>query len=134
MPRTPRLPRRNTIRLGRILDMMYKPSEIAAEIDVTVATIYRSWMPAGLPHQRDADGSIWIHGPALVAWANETIAQNKKKRHPLKDGHGWCMKCNQVVPLQNPTPIYKNRYIEIVQAACPVCQTPVNRAQKRSKL
>ena len=128
----PRLKHHNIIRLGRLLDMMYRPSEIAEEIDVTVDTIYRSWLPAGLPHKRDSDGSIWIHGPVLVAWAKETIAQSKKKSAPLEEGHGWCMKCNQAVVMVSPTPIYSNRYIEIVQSVCPKCGIPVNRAQKRS--
>lgn len=129
----PRLKHRQIIRLGRILDMMYKPAEIAEEIDVTVDTIYRSWLPAGLPHKRHPDGSLWIHGPALVAWARETIAQHKKPQTALPDDHGWCLKCNQAVPMAAAIPIYTNRYIEILQTACPLCKTPVNRAQKRSK-
>ena len=129
---TPRLKHYSIIRLGRLLDMMYRPSEIAEELDVSVETIYRSWLPAGLPHKRDKDQSIWIHGPTLVAWAKETIA-SRKKTSSLDPGQGWCMKCNQAVPMQKPKQIYQNRYIEIMQAPCPVCGTPVNRAQKRSE-
>ncbi len=131
MPTSPHLTRYQVIRLGRILDMMYRPAEIAAEIGVSIETIYRAWLPAGMPHQRDPDQTIWIHGPALVAWAQETNSQQKNKR-PMPDGHGWCMKCNRVVKMLTPVRIYQNRYIEIVQAACLHCQTPVNRAQKRS--
>ena len=128
--RTPRFKHHNIIRLGRILDMMYRPSEIAEEIGVTVDTVYRSWLPAGLPHKREPDNTIWIHGPAFVAWVKSISRENKKQ--PLPDGHGWCMKCNQIVSMSASTPIFQNRYIEIVQSACPKCKTPVNRAQKRS--
>ena len=46
------------IKLGRLLDMIYKPSEVAEEISVTTSTIYGSYLPAGLPYIRDAKGNI----------------------------------------------------------------------------
>lgn len=96
--RKPLLKHTQIIRLSRILDMMYKPKEIASEIGITADTIYRSYLPAGLPHLQDRRG-IWIYGPAFVAWAKETVSKNRHKRAPLPDGYAWCMKCNQSVPI-----------------------------------
>jgi hypothetical protein len=131
--RQPILKHCHIVRLGRLLDMLYKPSEIAEEIGVIPDTIYRSYLPAGLPHTRDDDGTIWIHGPAFAAWARETISQKRAKRAGLPDGHAWCLKCNQAVPLINPTVKPSNHYLELLQAACPNCGRTVNRARARKQ-
>lgn len=129
--RTPHLKHQHIIKLGRLLDMMYKPSEIAEEIGVAQDTVYRSYLPAGLPHVRDADGHVWIHGPAFVAWARETISKKKNRRAALPDDCAWCMKCNQPVTLVSPKIKSVNRYLELLQAKCPTCGATVNRARAR---
>ena len=129
--RQPLLKHQHIVKLGRLLDMLYKPSELAEEIGVIADTIYRSYLPAGLPHTRDAQGNIWIHGPAFVAWARETISQKKSKRAGLPADHAWCMKCNQPVALINPKIKAVNRYLEMLQAPCPTCGKTVNRARAR---
>ncbi len=131
MKRQPLLKHTNIVKLGRLLNMMYKPSEIAEEIDVAQDTVYRSYLPAGLPHERDERGNVWIHGPAFVAWAKETISKRKDKRKGLPDDHAWCMRCNQPVPLKNPTIRPINRYLELLQDKCPTCRSTVNRARAR---
>jgi hypothetical protein len=129
--RQPLLKHTHIVKLGRILDMMYKPSEIAEEIGVAQDTVYRSYLPAGLPHERDEQGNVWIHGPAFIAWAKETVTRRKAKRAGLPDGHAWCMKCNQPVQLVEPEIRTVNRYLELLQAPCPRCRTVVNRARAR---
>ncbi|MCE7861292.1 MAG: hypothetical protein DYG86_16100 [Chloroflexi bacterium CFX2] len=131
MKRQPLLKHTHIVKLGRLLDMMYKPSEIAEEIGVTQDTVYRSYLPAGLPHERDDHGGVWIHGPAFVAWAKETITKRKEKRFGLPDDHAWCMRCNQAVPLKHPTIKPINRYLEVLQDRCPRCDTKINRARAR---
>lgn len=127
--RIPRLSHAQIIRLGRILDMLYKPSELAEEIDVNVDTIYRSYLPAGLPHIC-RNNTFWIHGPAFVEWAKQTIAARHANHVVLPDGHGWCVKCSGIVAMDNPQIKYTNPYIHILQAPCPDCKRPVNRAVK----
>ena len=128
----PRIRRRTIIRLGRILNMMYRPSDLADDLAVSVGTIYRSWLPAGLPHERDENQNVWIHGPALVAWVRE-ISSSRQQGGRMADGLAWCMKCNQAVKMNAPQIVHQNRYIEILQSACPQCGTLVNRARKRSE-
>jgi len=132
MTRQPLLKHMQIIRLKRILDMLYKPSELAEEIGVNVDTIYRSYIPAGLPciHYQQ---QVWVHGPAFVAWAQETITKNKRKRAGLPEGHAWCMKCNQPRLMQKPRIAYSNPYIQIIQSACPICGTTMNRAAARTR-
>lgn len=128
--RTPHLKHQHIIKLSRLLDMLYKPSEIAEEIGVAKDTIHRSYLPAGLPHERDENGNIWIHGPAFVSWARETIAKKRSARKGLGDDQAWCMKCNRPVTMINPKNVYQNRYIRVMQSKCPHCKTKVNRATK----
>ena len=131
MIRQPVLKHTHIVKLGRLLNMLYRPSEIAEEIDVAPDTVYRSYLPAGLPHTRDDQGNIWIHVPAFVAWARQTIARRKSKRAGLPDGHAWCMKCNQPVMLVSPKIKIVNRYLELLQSLCPTCETVVNRIRAR---
>lgn len=126
--RQPLLKHQHIIKLSRLLDMLYKPSEIAEEIGVTQDTVYRSYLPAGLPHVRDEQDHVWIHGPAFIAWARETISQRKSKRKGLGENQAWCMRCNQPVEMNRPKVVHQNRYIRIMQSACPHCKTKVNRA------
>jgi len=129
--RQPHLKHTQIIRLGRILNMMYKPSELAEEIKINPDTIYRSYMPAGLPHTRDEQGSVWIHGPAFVAWAKETITKKRSKRVGLPEGQAWCVNCHRAVVMIQPQIKPVNRYLEILQAKCPRCGRTVNRARAR---
>jgi hypothetical protein len=131
MTRQPLLKHQHIVKLTRLLDMLYKPSELAEEIGVATDTIYRSYLPAGLPHTRDGQGNIWIYGPAFVSWARETISRKKSKRAELPDDHAWCMKCNQPVVLISPKIKSVNRYLELLQAKCPTCGRTVNRARGR---
>ncbi len=131
--RTPLIRRAQIIKLGRLLDMLYKPSELAEEIGVNVDTIYRSYLPAGAPHTRDKTGAIWIHGPAFKAWMLERNEDGKRVLHPLGEGEAWCVHCNQVVKVMNPRVRHFNGSGELIQGACEKCGRKVNRARKGSK-
>lgn len=109
--------------------MLYKPGEIAEEIGVSPDTIYRSYLPAGAPHDRDPKGNIWIHGPAFRAWVLETIGTKRAApKHPMREDEAWCMRCNGVVTIANPKPKKLNRYADLLQGKCAVCGTKINRA------
>lgn len=129
--RQPLLKHVQIIRLERLLDMLYRPAEIAEEIGVTPDTVYRSYLPAGLPHTRDARGNLWIHGPAFIAWAQETITRKKSKRQGLPDGQAWCIRCNHPVALVDPRVRPVNRYLELLTARCPDCGATINRGRAK---
>jgi hypothetical protein len=126
--RTPIFKHGHIIKLTRLLNMLYRPAEIADEIGVNVDTVYRSYLPAGAPYERDQEGNIWINGPAFREWAFVQIGARKRKKHPLEDGEGWCLKCNQVVKIQKPKARATNRYLALIQGKCPICGSKVNRA------
>lgn len=121
-------------KLARLLDMMYKPSELADEIGVNIDTVRRSYIPAGLPVEKDETNHTWIHGLTFAKWAREQIATRKKKRSKLKDDEVYCLSCKKVVsgfPAKPKKIIPVNRWLEMAQAACPICGTKVNKARKR---
>jgi hypothetical protein len=130
--RQPLLKHCHIVKLGRLLDMLYKPSEIAEEIGVAQDTVYRSYLPAGAPHTRDDQGNVWIHGLTFASWARETISKKRSQRAGLPDGYAWCLKCNQPVQMTAPRVRIINRYLELLQSACPHCGKTVNRAQARA--
>jgi hypothetical protein len=126
MPRA-QLNRISIIHLGRILNMLYRPSELAEELSISVETIYRSYIPAGMPHSKDDKGDIWINGKQFITWAHQTITQNKSRRQPLPNNMAWCLHCNKPVELINPIIVYQNRYLQLLQSTCPHCGTKINR-------
>jgi len=112
--------------------MRYRPSELAAEIGCHVDTVYRSFIPAGCPHERDERGYIWIVGTQFAAWARAT---KSKGRTELADGEAYCFKCNKAVKMMDPITVRPtNRYLELVTGTCPECGTTVNRARARRRL
>ncbi len=131
--RQPHLKHTHIVKLGRLLNMLYKPAELAEELGLNPDTIYRSYLPAGLPHVCDNKGTFWIHGPAFVAWARETVAKKKSQRAGLPDGCAWCMKCNRAAPMVDPYIVFTNRHMELLQSRCTTCGTLINRAQARQR-
>lgn len=125
----PLIRRTQLVRLGRLLDMLYRPAEIAEELGLSVDTIYRTYIHNGLPHTRDAGGEIWIHGPACSEWI---CAQFKvrRKHHPMPADHAWCIRCKIPAPLVDATarPLGSKRIL--LQATCPRCGRTINRIQR----
>jgi len=59
------------MKLYQLLDMLYKPSELAEEIGITVRQIYRVYIPLGCPCDR-APGRIFINGKSFAEWYEAT--------------------------------------------------------------
>jgi hypothetical protein len=123
---SPRFTRLNLIKLGRLMDMLYKPSEIAEEIGVTMETVYRSYLPGGCPFERDKAGNYWIHGISFAEWVRSVTARKEMNR--LADGQAWCLRCRKAVALVKPRQRFKGRYVVIYQGKCDSCGAKVNRA------
>lgn len=121
-----RITRKNIGNLKRLLDMQYKPSEIAQEVGLTVDTIYRSHIPAGAPSETDKNGNMWINGKAYRQWV-ESFATVITRKEPMPDNHGYCFTCKEVREIQNPKVKPFKRDVEIVKGKCPVCGKSIAR-------
>lgn len=124
------LSRPQILKLTRLLYMKYKPSEIADILDINVNTIYRNYIPNGCPHERDANGYIWIIGSDFREWAQREIAKRRNKQKiEMKPNQGYCVRCNKRVTMNDPKVIYSGGNREIIQSVCPLCGGKVNRAR-----
>jgi hypothetical protein len=92
-----RLTRAMMRRSIRLLDMEYKPSEIAQELGATKAQVMRL-ITAGAPARKDANGHFWIHGESLADWLERAAPKNIKAPTIFKDDECYCVGCHQVMP------------------------------------
>lgn len=124
------LPRNARFRAWGLLDMLYTPAELAEELQVDRDVIYHQLIPAGLPHQRDTIGHIWIHGPTAATWI---LNQRRRKSRMLEKNEFLCLHCRSVV-ISDPStfaPASSGRF-HYVKAVCPTCGTTLCKGAKKS--
>ena len=134
--RGPRISSSTARKLIKLLHMQYKPSEIAEIMGVSVDTIYRSYLPAGAPFEKDAKNNIWIVGDVFASWAIRCAKTNVRKpeKQKLTSEQVFCLKCNQIVALKSPKKSQPNtRGVLNLSGKCPVCNTKVNRFCRASE-
>ena len=122
-----RLDGQQRTRLTKLLDMMYTPAELAKEVGFTVRQVYRVYLPAGCPHERDKERHIWINGKTFREWANEQY----KKRKLGKD-ETFCMTCKRPVKIVNPVEAQQGR-LKYVLSSCPNCGRKLTRIIEKKK-
>jgi hypothetical protein len=122
-----RLDGQQKTRLGGLLDMMYKPKELAEEVGFSVRQVYRVYIPAGCPHIRDEQRNIWINGKVFREWALEVY----KKRNLEKD-EAFCLTCKRPVTMENPVQHRSGRLVYML-CDCPDCGRKLARIVKRRK-
>lgn len=80
----------------RLLDMEYKPSEVAEELGATKEQVLRL-ISAGAPARVDGSGRYWVHGDTFVKWLQDAAPKNAKAKHDISEKECWCVKCKKVV-------------------------------------
>ena len=75
-------------RLRGLLNMLYKPSELAEKVGFSTRQIYRVYIPLGAPHERDQQRHIWINGIAFREWFERTYSSVK-----MKENQSFCLTC-----------------------------------------
>lgn len=112
-----------------LLDMLYTPAELAEELQIDRDEIYHVLIPAGLPHQRDENRHIWIHGLTAATWL-----LNQKRRKPRTLGHDefLCLHCrNVVIPDPQTLTAASSGRFHYVKAVCPVCGTTLCKGARK---
>jgi hypothetical protein len=110
-----RLDGRQRNRLKSLLNMMYRPSEIAEEIGFSIHQVYRAYLPLGCPHSRDSRGHIWINGKEFHDWY-----QKFYKKRKLRIDEAFCLTCKKAVEKIDPIRKWKNGLIYEI-SICPIC-------------
>jgi hypothetical protein len=116
------------MRLAKLLDMFYKPSELAEEVGFTRRQVYRVYIPAGCPHKRDEKRYIWINGKIFREWYEENYP-----RVCLAKDEAFCLTCKKPAKIINPKRIQKGR-LHYWISYCPECGRKLTRIITRDKL
>ena len=122
-------------RARRLLHMRYRPTELAEELGCNVIKIYRRYIPAGCPHERDKRNRIWIVGDQFRDWMlavrREAAAAGRAK---LGEGQAYCVVCEQAVDMVGELTVRPvNTHLELVQGRCSQCGAVVSRGRGRGK-
>lgn len=108
-------------RLKRLLDMRYKPSELAEELGISLDQVYRVYLPLGCPHERDINRHISLNGKEFQAWYLEAYQKVK-----LQEDQTFCKTCKKAVQIFRPNYQVKGN-LSYVLSTCPVCGRKLTR-------
>lgn len=84
----------------RLLDMEYKPSEIAEEL-ATYSQHILKLVAAGAPARKDTKGRYWIHGASFARWLADAAPKTDrdlKARPSMADNEAYCLRCRTITP------------------------------------
>ena len=109
-----RLTRTQVIRSQHLLHMRYAPSELAEEIGCKADTVYRAFIPAGCPHEKDEGGRLWIVGTQFREWARAVGGADETKQK-MPPGVAYCFHCRRRVAMKDTSVTPSNRYLELVR-------------------
>jgi hypothetical protein len=97
----------------RLLEMEYKPAELADELSANKDQIIRL-VSAGAPARKDSKGHYWINGQAFARWLEKAAPKKDKDKSTFADNECWCVACRSVVTFKE-----KKRVANIVYGLCP---------------
>ena len=119
-------------RARRLLHMKYRPSEIAEEIGCNVQSIYKVYIPAGCPHERE-EVHLWIVGDLFRDWMLAQQRETRTKgRAKMKRGQAYCVMCEKAVDMEGPFTVRPvSAHIELALGHCSECGAAVCRGQKK---
>mgnify|MGYP006910773955 CR=1 FL=1 len=115
-------------RLGCLLDMYYKPSELAEEVGFTKRQIYRVYIKLGCPHKRDEHRHIFINGKQFREWYGKTYP-----RYAIANDEAFCLTCKIGVKIVNPVRKKKGR-VHYLESYCPYCDRKISKITGKEKL
>lgn len=110
-----RLNGRQRNRLKGLLNMPYKPSELASELGFNQDRIYMTYIRIGCPHERDNNRQIWINGEEFRDWYREHY-----QKPSLEADEAFCLTCRRPVEIYEPQRMTKNGLVFDL-CICPIC-------------
>lgn len=115
----------------RLLNMEYRPAEIAEELSTPRKEISRKQImrliELGAPARQDAGGHYWVNGTAFAAWLwNMLGSQEKRESKPMGEDQAYCVKCGEAVQIQFP-----RKQGRAIRGTCHQCGSKVIRMTGR---
>ncbi len=114
-------------RLSKLFDMSYMPSELAEEVGFNKRQIYRVYIPAGCPCEKDSKNRLWINGKQFREWVISTYQKRK-----LKLNEAFCLTCKHEFVMNKPERNHSGNLFYYV-CICPSCGRRVARIITRGK-
>jgi len=114
------------MRLGKLLDMLYKPSELAEEIGFSYRQVSRVYILLGCPFVQQ-NGFIFINGRAFADWYEMTYP-----RQTLKSDEVFCLTCRKAVKIISYDTKKVGRLSYLV-CSCSVCGRKISRIIDKEK-
>jgi hypothetical protein len=114
-----------------LLPMLYKPAELAEDLNLPVRTLY-DWLKAGAPHTRDKRDRLWINGQEFAMW----VGMNRKpqgKHVKLTDDQAYCLRCHAAVRLVEPRQQHVKGKLFLIKGKCPHCGASINRGGRHDR-
>jgi hypothetical protein len=121
-----RLPHGVIVRAPGLLPMLYRPGELAQDLEIPESTL-RDWLGTGLPYQRDERGHIWINGQEFAEWVK--ASRRAPASHKMAKDEAYCFRCQQPVKLVNPSATFRGKH-QVLKGVCPDCGTTINRGSR----
>ena len=117
------LPQAVIVRAPGLLPMLYRPSELAQDLDIAESTL-RDWLNTGLPHQRDERGHIWINGREFAEWIKASRRSPSSRK--MAEDEAYCFRCQQPVKLINPAVTSRGKQ-RLLSGNCAACGSTIHR-------
>lgn len=117
------LPHLVIVRAPGLLPMLYRPSELAQDLEIAESTL-RDWLGMGLPHQRDERGHIWINGREFAAWVRASRRPPSSRK--MAEDEAYCFRCQRPVKLINPAVTCHGKQ-RLLSGTCPDCGSTIHR-------
>lgn len=129
----PRLAASKARRLERLLNMLYKPGEIAHELGITDETLLRSYVPAGAPVTLDGQGRMWFNGKDFANWARQYVmAKAEKIKQPMGENEGYCFRCRKVTAMERIRKKPSRPGVVLLSGSCAICRGKINRLAREA--
>jgi len=127
-----KIPHLVIVKAPGLLPMQYTAHEIAEELSIPESTL-RDWFLRGAPHTRDERSHIWVNGQQFAAWVEDQRKSKHRSPHKLKEGEGYCLRCNQVVLMLDPTIHHIKGKLYHTKGKCPTCGCTINRGGRHGR-
>lgn len=115
------------VRLGKLLDMLYSPSELADEVGFARRQVYRVYRHLDCPHEKDEKGYLWINGKQFREWYEVTYP-----RVSVGADEAFCLTCKKPVKITNPTEQKRGKLTYLI-CDCPKCKRKLARILTKEK-
>lgn len=127
-----KIPHLVIVKAPGLLPMQYTAHELAEELCIPESTL-RDWFLRGAPHTRDTRNHLWVNGEHFKAWVEEQRKAKRRSPRKLKDGEGYCLRCNQIVVMLDPTVKHIKGKLYHTKGKCPQCGCTINRGGRHGR-